>query len=401
MKWMLIVLAGGVIPVFAKSPAGVDWQPLLPDPDSFAGFRQLGGAARYEIKDGVVTGTSVAKTPNSFMASEKEFGDFELEYEFKVDDLLNSGVQIRSHSRPDRQNGRVHGYQVEIDPSSRAWSGGIYDEGRRGWLNDLKSNPKAGAAFKHNDWNHVRVTAVGDSIKTWINGVPAADLRDAMDSSGFIALQVHGVGSDEKKAGTQVHWRNLRIKNLGVHSWQPVFDGKSLGGWTATPGGTWSVAGGAIHGVNPASDLRHGILLSDRTFGDFTARLQFKVNKGNSGFYFRCQRVDDPVTVHGFQAEICENDDTGGVYETGGRGWVAQTDKAAMEKDKVQQPGKWNELWVSAHGDRVVVHVNGRRTVDFIDSKQSRDSGPFGLQLHGGQDMDVEFKDLAVLSPGD
>jgi hypothetical protein len=239
--------------------------------------------------------------------------------------------------------------------------------------------------------------AVGDSIKTWINGVPAADLRDAMDQRGFIALQVHGVGNDEKKVGTRVQWRNLRIKDLGVHSWLPIFDGRSLAGWTATPGGTWTVDGGVIHGISPASDARHGILISDHPFGEFTARLQFKVNKGNSGFYFRSRRVDDPVTVHGFQAEICENNDTGGVYETGGRGWVAQTDKAVMEKDKVYRPGQWNELWVSAHGDRVVVHVNGRRTVDFTDSAPSPASGNFGLQLHGGQDMDVEFKGLAVL----
>ena len=208
-----------------------------------------------------MTGTSVAKEPNSFMATEREYGDFVFDYEFKVDDKLNSGVQFRSHSRPEYQKGRVHGYQCEIDPSARAWSAGIYDEGRRGWLNDLTQNKAAGAAFKHNDWNAVRIEAVGDGIRTWLNGVPAADLRDAMDQTGFIALQVHGVGSDANKIGTQVQWRNLSIEDRGRHEWKPIFDGKTLDGWKPMPGGHWEVRDGAIRGTSPSSEARHGMLI--------------------------------------------------------------------------------------------------------------------------------------------
>jgi hypothetical protein len=109
---------------------------------------------------------------------------------------------------------RVHGYQVEIDPSDRAWSGGIYDEGRRGWLNNLKDNEPARKAFKQNEWNHYRIVCKGDSIKTWINGVPAADLKDDLTAEGVIALQVHGIGSSQEKVGKQIRWRNIRIKQL-------------------------------------------------------------------------------------------------------------------------------------------------------------------------------------------
>ena len=119
-------------------------------------------------------------------------------------------IQIRSNSLPDYSDGRVHGYQVEIDPSDRAWSAGIYDEGRRGWLHNLEDNEAAREAFKQDEWNHYRILAVGDSIKTWINGIPAADLTDDMTPSGFIGLQVHGVGSDTEPL--QVRWRKLRIK---------------------------------------------------------------------------------------------------------------------------------------------------------------------------------------------
>ena len=187
-----------------------EWVPLF-DGKSIDQWVRLGGRAEYEVVDGTIVGTTRPGTPNSFLATPKDYGDFILEYEFKVDPRMNSGVQIRSQSREDYKDGRVHGYQVEIDPSDRAWTGGIYDEGRRGWLFTLENRPEARAAFKQDQWNHVRVEARGDSIRTWINGVPAADLKDDMTPNGFIALQVHSTDSAEP---LQVRWRNLRIKPL-------------------------------------------------------------------------------------------------------------------------------------------------------------------------------------------
>jgi hypothetical protein len=158
------------------------------------------------------------------LCTTKDYGDFILELEFKVHPKLNSGVQIRSEcfdepkvgerkgKRRDIPAGRVHGYQVEIDPSDRAWSGGIYDEGRRGWLNDLKNNEAARQAFKPGERNQFRVECRGDSIKTWLNGVPAADLVDDMTPRGFMALQVHGVGAETEPR--EVRWRNIRIQEL-------------------------------------------------------------------------------------------------------------------------------------------------------------------------------------------
>lgn len=186
------------------------FKPLF-DGQTLDDWTQRGGKAHYVVEDGAVVGATVLNTPNSFLCTKKNYANFELRLEFKVDPAMNSGIQIRSNSMPAYKNGRVHGYQVEIDPSARAWTGGIYDEGRRGWLNTLKGNKAAQQAFKQNEWNEFRIVADGDSIKTWINGAAAADLKDDMTDTGFIALQVH---STKSKKPLQVRWRNIRIKEL-------------------------------------------------------------------------------------------------------------------------------------------------------------------------------------------
>ena len=225
-----IFLVALSITTFAKDKA-TD----LFDGKTLKGWVQRGGQAKYSVEDGCIVGRTVVDTGNSFLCTEKDYGNFILEVEFKLDPKLNSGVQFRSHcfdqeteAKNDKGEvlkdakekpikvaaGRVHGYQVEIDPSARAWSGGIYDEGRRGWLNDLKNNEKAQKAFKQGEWNKYRVEARGDSIKTWINDVPAADLHDSATAKGFIALQVHAIGKDKTKEGLEVRFRNVRLQEL-------------------------------------------------------------------------------------------------------------------------------------------------------------------------------------------
>ena len=206
----LVLIGLGANIALAAEEKKVKWQQLF-DGKTLKGWMQLGGKAKYYVEDDAIVGTTVPNTPNSFLCTKKIYQDFILELEFKVDPKLNSGVQIRSNSYPFYRKGRVHGYQVEIDPSERARSCGIYDEARRGWLNDLKENEPARKAFKQNEWNHYRIEARGDSIKTWINGVPAADLTDTMTRSGFIALQVHGT---QIKEPMEIRWRNIRLEDV-------------------------------------------------------------------------------------------------------------------------------------------------------------------------------------------
>jgi len=176
---------------------------------TLVGWERRGGAADFTVEDGCIVGRPRPRERNSFLCTTREFSDFTFEYEFMIDDGFNSGVQIRSRVDGVGERERVVGYQVEIDPSERAWSAGIYEEGLRGWLAPLTGNPDAQGAFRHNQWNHVRVEAAGPHIRTWINGVPAADLNDTAAATRVIGLQVHGVGDSTQTAC--VRWRGLQL----------------------------------------------------------------------------------------------------------------------------------------------------------------------------------------------
>jgi hypothetical protein len=176
------------------------------DGKTLDGWKKVGGGATYRVEDGMIVG-EVGPGANTFLRSEKTYGDFILKLDVKLDIPGNSGIQFRSHQR--EKDGRVFGYQCEIDPSDRAWTGGIYDEARRGWLYPLKGKPEAQKAFKKDDWNSFVIEARGSSLKTWVNGVPCAELDDTMDKEGFIALQVHA-----GKKG-RIRWKNIRLKDLG------------------------------------------------------------------------------------------------------------------------------------------------------------------------------------------
>ena len=237
MKRYIVILLAFVLASISLPEitfAAENWENLF-DGKTLNGWIQRNGKAMYTVEDGMIVGTTVLNTPNSFLCTEKNYTDFIMELDFLVEQGMNSGIQIRSHSFKHYKDYRVHGYQVEIDTSDRAWSAGIYDEARRGWLFNLKDKPEAQKAFRQNQWNHYRIEAIGDRIQTWINGVPAADLKDDMTSTGFIALQVHG----SKEADKKIKWRNIRIQDLTRKENKGplkalIVDGQNNHGWQAT-----------------------------------------------------------------------------------------------------------------------------------------------------------------------
>jgi Domain of Unknown Function (DUF1080). len=204
----------------AGAPAA-NWIKLF-DGKTLNGWSVHSGTAKYAVENGVIVGTAVLGSPNSFLCTEREFGDFILEFEVLVDPELNSGVQFRSliAKEPMEFNGRkipadrVYGYQVEIATTAAGSGGNVYDEARRAvFLDDFKDRPQARAAFKDGRWNKYRIECRGDSIKTWVNGVPAADFKDSVTTRGIIGLQVHSLPKDRFKP-YQVRWRNIRIQEL-------------------------------------------------------------------------------------------------------------------------------------------------------------------------------------------
>jgi len=209
--WTILFLVALIIPTMAGNRLNAQWE-LLFDGETLDGWEVKNGQHQYEVVDGVIVGTTVPGESNGFLCTKNTYGNFVLELEFLVDEEMNSGIMIRALSRKDYQNGRVHGYQVEIDPSSRAWSGGVYDEARRGWLYDLRHNEAGRNAFKADEWNRLHIEAIGPSIRTWLNGVPCANLLDTMTAEGFIGLQVHS----NRTGGAQVRWRTIRILDLGT-----------------------------------------------------------------------------------------------------------------------------------------------------------------------------------------
>lgn len=206
------------------------WRPLV-DGRTLDGWYVQGPQGGFTVEDGMIVGTTAPNTVGtSFLVTEDQYDDFILEADVKIDPGINSGIQIRSHvherdttttylsGRLERRErdwpaGKVYGYQVEVDPSERAWTGGFYEEGLRGWLQPLTENPAARAAFRPGEWNTLRIEARGDHFRTWVNGVPAADHRDDRAREGFIGLQLHAVGNPEH-VGKKVYWRNLRIREL-------------------------------------------------------------------------------------------------------------------------------------------------------------------------------------------
>ena len=354
------------------------------DGKSLDGWTKHGGEASYKIERDCIVG-EVGPGSNTFLCTDKEYGDFVFKVELKLDVPGNSGIQFRSHVA--EENDRVFGYQCEIDPSDRAWSGGIYDEGRRGWLFPLKDHEEARKAFKLGDWNEYVIQAVGPSLKTWINGVPCADLIDTADISGLIALQVH--------AGKQgrIRWRNIRIKDLGLSRWKPLLAKNALDGWEKIGGGQWTITDGILRGKSSAAESEHGLLITKASYADFAVRLRYKATQGNSGLYFRCEKGGS-AGVLGFQAEIDDAGGAGGLYETGGRASVVRPTPEQVAS--WYKPGQWNQMSVVAIGRRVAVHVNGKNSAELFDDP-GRLEGHIALQLHGGQDMDVEFADVEIL----
>jgi len=398
---------------FGAFAAGGNWVNLFNGKD-LTGWERLNGTAEYTVVKGELIGTSRINTPNSFLATTKMYGDFILEYEMKMDKGLNSGVQIRSESKKEVNNGRVHGYQVECDDSPRAWSAGIYDEARRGWLYPLEYNQAAKKSYKRAQWNKYRVEAIGNSIRTWLNGVPCANLIDDMTLSGFIALQVHSIGKEEANAGKTISWRNIRImtdnlevnrtkmdknvaevsylnntltENEKANGWKLLWDGKTRSGWrgaglAAFPEKGWTIENGMLI-PNKGENKAGGDIVTVKKYKNFILEADFKITGGaNSGIkYFIQSEPGKPNTV-GFEFQILDDlrhpDAKLGLNGDRTLSSLYDLIPANSQVFDPNQPvkrvngiGEWNRARIEVNGKKVSHYLNGVKVLEITRGSQS------------------------------
>nr|WP_236621297.1 DUF1080 domain-containing protein [Rhodopirellula sallentina] len=419
-----------------ESPPATPERKAIFDGKSLNGWTNPYEWGKVEVVDGEIHLTAERKF---FLVTEKEYHDYEFEAELKLPEgKSNSGFMARGQVQPNL----VFGYQAEADPTERRWSGGLYDESRRQWLNPLWKQSEAQAAFDRNRWNRFRIRCVGHHLQFFVNDVPTTDYFDPADLSGRIGLQHHG------EKGQTYRFRNLIVRDLGEQEWVPLFDattangelgeGEIIPGWKSVGGGTWTVADGILQGrASVEANEPNGLLYSTREFTNATFRIVYRYKQGDSGFFVRSKITPANPFIAGVQCEIDETDDVAGLYQTGGKGWVAkplhyldtrfppdrrdvvrfqweqarrglstaqrQNNSAlASESDDADNANAddapWQTMTVSVEGKRIVTHLNDCLAADFVVDDLA-DSGVIALQLHGNQNLEVDFRSIEILQP--
>jgi hypothetical protein len=406
----------GLVALTESSTCAQDgWKDLF-DGKTLNGWKKLAGTADFKVEKGNIVGSTVEHSGNTFLATEKEFGDFVLEMDVKIDDTTaNSGIQLRSHFNPEGHEGKglVYGYQFEIDPSSRRWSGGIYDEGRRDWLYPASLNQRSQSAFKVGKYNHLKVECIGHEIKTWINNIAVAYLVDTMDDRGFIALQVHGIGDNAKLAGEKVYFKNIRIKTEAIKStlfptgvyvmstipntltdyeyhdgWKLLFNGRTTAGWKGAykpgfPESGWIVKDGVLTVL--ASEGKEGGVGGDIvTTGEYSAfdlSFDFKLTPGaNSGVkYFVTLSEHNQGSAIGLEYQLLDDSlhPDAKLGRDGDRTLASLYDLISANKQKrfIHPIGQWNTGRIIVYPNNHVEHyLNGVKVLEYErGSKEFRD----------------------------
>lgn len=447
MKKILLAIFAFISGTALFSQSSTGWTNLF-DGKTFTGWKKMAGTAEYKIEQNAVVGISVAGSPNTFLVTEKEYGDFILELEVKIEDTTsNSGIQFRSHY--DGGRNRVFGYQFELDPAARRWTGGLYDEARRDWLYPLALNPSAQNAYKHGQYNKVRIECIGHTLKTWVNGTAAACVIDTVDAKGFIALQVHAINKPEL-AGRKIYWRNIRIKTADVkpidfpknvyvvnnipnaltdiekaNGYKLLFDGVSSNGWKAAyksgfPDKGWEIKEGrlTIHSAPGGEHNTGGDIVSVDQYGAFDLSFDFKLSDGaNSGLkYFVTVTESKPGSALGLEFQLIDDklhpDAKAGV--AGNRTLASLYDLVGAQKNQrfVRAAGQWNKARIIVYPNNHVEHyLNGVKVLeydrgskaykDLVAASKYKDLPNFGegqkghilLQDHGNE---VSFRSIKI-----
>ncbi len=413
-KGFLFIVAFFVSISLIAQTQGSGWQNLFNGKD-LNGWKRVAGTAEYTVENGVIVGRTVMNSRNTFLVTEKEYGDFILEAEVWVEDEEgNAGIQTRSHFDPKAFDGmgKVYGRQCDIDPTPRRWTGGIYDEGRREWLYPMQLNAPAQKAYKQGEYNHYRVECIGNEMKTWVNGIATAYVVDTIDAKGFIGLQVHGIRSADH-AGKKVCFKSLRIKTTGLvptpfppnvyvsnfvpnsltayekkNGWRLLFDGKTSNGWRSAKGNAfpqkgWMISNGvmAVVGAEGKEATNGGDIITNEQYAAFDLSFEFKLTSGaNSGVkYFVTLAEQSSGSAIGLEYQVL--DDTlhpdAKLGRDGNRTLASLYDLMKAEKQKrfLRAIGQWNFARIIVYpNDKVEHYLNGIKVLEYIrGSKEFKD----------------------------
>ncbi len=361
------------------------------------GWTQRNGTASYRVEGNEIVGQTTEGSPNSFLCTDKRYGDFELTFDVKVDSALNSGVQIRSQTKDDNPSERVNGPQVEISLDGMA--GYVYGEAAGGWMTP-EQDRKPHQYFKDGQWNRYRVLAFGPNIQVWLNGHHVSDLidREKYEShpSGFIGLQVHGIGAGQ--GPYEVRWRNLKIRDLS--EFKTLYNGKDLSGWTTT--GNWLPQEDGSLLIQPREGEQgwqryDAYLWSEKKYKDFVLDVEYSYPPGgNSGVYFRVGDRNDPVQ-QGIEAQILDSSEKKGPIGPHDHGGIISA--VGASKNMSRPPHQWNRMVVTCIGSHLQVELNGEQIVDTqLDQTAVKDrplEGYIGFQDHG-QPNNIRFRNIRI-----
>lgn len=400
-KVLMIAMICSVVTIHAQN-----WTNLF-NGKNLEGWEIKQGSAEYKVDGNEIVGYSKLGTESTYLCTKKSYGDFILEVDVKMEVGLNSGIQFRSNSR---ENGQVYGYQAEIDASNRKWSGGIFDQSRRGWVYPVTMNEPGRDAFKNGAWNSYRIEAIGNTIRTWVNGVQVTHLVDDMTSEGFVAFQIHKIKNKEQE-GLKVRWRGARIliDNLenerwpvAEHAteisylkneltlneirkgWRLLWDGKTTHGWKGAklsdfPTAGWEIKDGILSVLESGGgeSRNGGDIVTRDTFGDFELELEFKITPGaNSGIkYFvdtalnkgvgssvgcEFQILDDKLHLDAKKG-VNGNRTVGSLYDL----ITAESYSEPNKKKRPVSPGKWYKARIIVNGGHVEHYLNSIKVVEY------------------------------------
>lgn len=391
------------------------WE-LLFNGENLDGWRDYNGDALtqpWHVVDGCIQANGDGSDLSGYIVTDRVFDNFILDWDWKLGYGGNSGMlyhvvenpyfAVPYVTGPEYQLIDNEGWEQENAPTR-------LEEWQKLGVDYAMHLPNPDSLFVNpqGEWNNSRIVFDNGHVEHWLNGHKILEFEAWTDDwyarknsgkwenapeyglarEGVICLQDHG---------SPASFRNIKIKQLPkklTDEHVSIFNGKDLTGWHPYGTELWYVTDDGLMVCESGPDKGYGYLATDDYYKDFDLTLSFKqLANGNSGVFFR-SFIEPPVKINGWQVEVApKGNDTGGVYESYGRGWLVQIPD---EKEDILREGEWNTMHIRVVGDHVQTWLNDQPMVDFTDELIGKAQGRIALQIHDGGGIKVQWKDLKI-----